>query len=223
MVFVYPPLSTLGCLNQSFWNLVWITADQQHNGALHQIPTISLCILMRVPSSFLGNGCVQTLPWRRIPIQKYKKNWTKKCGTCSIERNLVFFFPEILVYLAVSSRKHLCPSREAIILRLLRNQKLAHNVHKSTPMGPIPSQMNPTNTFKQSPSKTRLSVNLLSRAYLFQSTFCKYSHLFRNFIRPANLILLQTNKQTPWSESASKLYRLSGRCLSAKWLPTFCG
>jgi hypothetical protein len=29
------------------------------------------------------------------------------------------------------------------------------------------------------------------------------------------------NKQTPWSESASQLYRPSDRCLSAKLLPTF--
>jgi hypothetical protein len=29
------------------------------------------------------------------------------------------------------------------------------------------------------------------------------------------------NKQTPWSESASKLYRSSDRRFSAKWLPTF--
>jgi hypothetical protein len=29
------------------------------------------------------------------------------------------------------------------------------------------------------------------------------------------------NKQTPWSESASELYRLSDCRLSAKWLPTF--
>jgi hypothetical protein len=26
--------------------------------------------------------------------------------------------------------------------------------------------------------------------------------------------------KTPWSESASELYRPSDRCLSAKWLPT---
>jgi hypothetical protein len=30
-----------------------------------------------------------------------------------------------------------------------------------------------------------------------------------------------TKKQTPWSESASELYRPSNRRLSAKWLPTF--
>jgi hypothetical protein len=28
-------------------------------------------------------------------------------------------------------------------------------------------------------------------------------------------------KQTPWSESASELYRPSDRRLSAKWFPTF--
>jgi hypothetical protein len=31
----------------------------------------------------------------------------------------------------------------------------------------------------------------------------------------------QTNKQTPWSESARELYPPSDRRLSAKWLPTF--
>jgi hypothetical protein len=31
----------------------------------------------------------------------------------------------------------------------------------------------------------------------------------------------QTNKQTPWSESASELYRPSDRRFSAKWLTTF--
>jgi hypothetical protein len=31
----------------------------------------------------------------------------------------------------------------------------------------------------------------------------------------------QTTKQTPWSESASELYRPSDRRLSAKWVPTF--
>jgi hypothetical protein len=30
----------------------------------------------------------------------------------------------------------------------------------------------------------------------------------------------KTNKQAPWSESASELYRPSDRLLSAKWLPT---
>jgi hypothetical protein len=29
------------------------------------------------------------------------------------------------------------------------------------------------------------------------------------------------NKQTPWSESASELYRPSDRRFSVKWLPTF--
>jgi CBS-domain-containing membrane protein len=31
----------------------------------------------------------------------------------------------------------------------------------------------------------------------------------------------QTNKQTPWSKSASELYRPSDRRLSAKLVPTF--
>jgi hypothetical protein len=31
----------------------------------------------------------------------------------------------------------------------------------------------------------------------------------------------QKQKQTPWSESASELYRPSDRRLSAKWLPSF--
>jgi hypothetical protein len=32
---------------------------------------------------------------------------------------------------------------------------------------------------------------------------------------------INTKKKTPWSESASELYRPSNRRLSAKWLPTF--
>jgi hypothetical protein len=35
------------------------------------------------------------------------------------------------------------------------------------------------------------------------------------------LPITKTNKQTPWSESVSVLYRLSDRRLSPKWLPTF--
>jgi hypothetical protein len=31
----------------------------------------------------------------------------------------------------------------------------------------------------------------------------------------------KTKQQTPWSESASELYRPSDRRFSAKWLPTF--
>jgi hypothetical protein len=34
-------------------------------------------------------------------------------------------------------------------------------------------------------------------------------------------VLTILKKQTPWSESASELYRPSDRRLSAKWLPTF--
>jgi hypothetical protein len=34
-------------------------------------------------------------------------------------------------------------------------------------------------------------------------------------------IYIDKNKQTPWSESASELYRPSDRRLSLKWLPTF--
>jgi hypothetical protein len=37
----------------------------------------------------------------------------------------------------------------------------------------------------------------------------------------ASWVTDQSLKKTPWSESASELYRLSDRRLSAKWLPTF--
>jgi hypothetical protein len=37
----------------------------------------------------------------------------------------------------------------------------------------------------------------------------------------ANITLHNLKKKTPWSESASELYRPSDRRLSAKWLPTF--
>jgi hypothetical protein len=33
--------------------------------------------------------------------------------------------------------------------------------------------------------------------------------------------IFTVKKKTPWSESASELYRPSDRRLSAKWLPTF--
>jgi hypothetical protein len=36
-----------------------------------------------------------------------------------------------------------------------------------------------------------------------------------------NKLLLYKKKQTPWSESASELYRPSDRRFSAKWLSTF--
>jgi hypothetical protein len=47
-------------------------------------------------------------------------------------------------------------------------------------------------------------------------------HFHRNddflFFFPACIAI---KKKTPWSESASELYRPSDRCLSAKLLPTF--
>jgi hypothetical protein len=43
-------------------------------------------------------------------------------------------------------------------------------------------------------------------------------------VRPHSMLNIskqkQKKKQTPWSESASELYRPSDRLLSAKWLPT---
>jgi hypothetical protein len=36
-----------------------------------------------------------------------------------------------------------------------------------------------------------------------------------------NFVSVIINKQTPWSESTSELYRPIDRRLSAKWLPTF--
>jgi hypothetical protein len=35
------------------------------------------------------------------------------------------------------------------------------------------------------------------------------------------MVMAMEKKKTQWSESASELYRLSDRRLSAKWLPTF--
>jgi hypothetical protein len=48
-------------------------------------------------------------------------------------------------------------------------------------------------------------------------------HLDRRFTlaKRKQLGITLKNKQTPWSESASELYRPSDRRLSAKWLPTF--
>jgi hypothetical protein len=44
-----------------------------------------------------------------------------------------------------------------------------------------------------------------------------WQQLFKVFIA----YKIYTNKQTPWSESASELHRPSDRRLSANWLPTF--
>jgi hypothetical protein len=47
------------------------------------------------------------------------------------------------------------------------------------------------------------------------------SRICNLWVKILNCTNKQTNKQTPWSESASELYRPSDRRLSAKWLPTF--
>jgi hypothetical protein len=45
--------------------------------------------------------------------------------------------------------------------------------------------------------------------------------LYIFLLSPAELAWSQKNKQTPWLQSASELYRPSGRRLSAKLVPTF--
>jgi hypothetical protein len=47
--------------------------------------------------------------------------------------------------------------------------------------------------------------------------FWLYTTCLKGKRPPLNKII----KKTPWSESASEIYRPSDRCLSAKWLPTF--
>jgi hypothetical protein len=52
----------------------------------------------------------------------------------------------------------------------------------------------------------------------------KYDFTFYLSHLPANNGALEgecSHKQTPWSESASELYRPSDRRFAAKWLPTF--
>jgi hypothetical protein len=63
----------------------------------------------------------------------------------------------------------------------------------------------------------------------FITIFSWSRHLYISRVTLIHSILLQhsfppqkkTNTQTPWSKSASELYRPSNRRLSAKWLPTF--
>jgi hypothetical protein len=54
---------------------------------------------------------------------------------------------------------------------------------------------------------------------------CFEPSTFEDFLNVNGVVLKihvkQTNKQTPWSESASELYRPSDRRLSAKLVPTF--
>jgi hypothetical protein len=59
---------------------------------------------------------------------------------------------------------------------------------------------------------------------------CMYVRGGPRFIRPLRCdlqdllcLINTTKKQTPWPESASELYRLSDRSLSAKLVPTFYG
>jgi hypothetical protein len=48
-----------------------------------------------------------------------------------------------------------------------------------------------------------------------------YANELGNDLRECNSVIQQkTNKQTPWSEAPSELYRPSNRRLSAKWVPT---
>jgi hypothetical protein len=59
------------------------------------------------------------------------------------------------------------------------------------------------------------SVYMLNRRYTGSILFEIYS------INKLGMHVLNTNKQTPWSQSASELYRPSYRRLSAKLMPTF--
>jgi hypothetical protein len=53
-----------------------------------------------------------------------------------------------------------------------------------------------------------------------------FGRVYRSFTAAVHVHTDNTitnKKKTPWSESASELYRPSDRRLSTKWLPTFCG
>jgi hypothetical protein len=78
---------------------------------------------------------------------------------------------------------------------------------------------------------TKISIPLqsVSNYYLlglghilnFLLLFSVGSTLDQPIARPVSTHKQDKNKQSPWSESASELYRPSDRRLSAKWLPTF--
>jgi hypothetical protein len=52
--------------------------------------------------------------------------------------------------------------------------------------------------------------------------FTKNYHFYLKYVPLfLNISTLKKKKKTPWSESASELYRPKDHRLSAKWLPTF--
>jgi hypothetical protein len=63
----------------------------------------------------------------------------------------------------------------------------------------------------------------LNHELQFPVTFTLSTHLSIKLMTSRSHCILMHNKEkkTPWSESASELYRPSDRHLSAKWLPTF--
>jgi hypothetical protein len=62
-------------------------------------------------------------------------------------------------------------------------------------------------------SKSKM-INYVSRVSLNVLLISRRRDLSRNSVQKGQFVLLK--KKTPWSESASELYRSSDRCLSAK-------
>jgi hypothetical protein len=69
---------------------------------------------------------------------------------------------------------------------------------------------------------TRSKHRLVNAGYSEQPCHTAWCiKLFSSLFLSSFSLILITNKQTPWSESASELYRPSDRRLSAKLVPTF--
>jgi hypothetical protein len=68
---------------------------------------------------------------------------------------------------------------------------------------------------------TKCWKSLLKGQQLYTLVDIHCSTGFSRHIIMATMMMIIKIIKTPWSESASELYRLSDRHLSAKWLPTF--
>jgi hypothetical protein len=76
------------------------------------------------------------------------------------------------------------------------------------------------NAFSESAYVTTTEIIVVSLKGILSERGSAISILWGNYMRKKQAISTKNKKQTPWSESASELYRPSDRRLSAKLLPT---